>query len=352
MRRLNKVGRELSHRGIDSFLITDPLNIRYLTGYSGMSAALLVLKTKAKLFVAKLNQEQALIEASGCDVISNEEIPIVQATKFCLSKRMKALGYETQLTYASYRKLRKLSKGITLKAIENLIEGMRIRKEEEVGFIRKSARITSQVFKEILPLVKPGMREYELAAEIEYRFRKNGADGCAFPPIVASGPNSSLPHANAGRRKIKKGDLLIIDLGCYYKGYASDMTRTIVIGKPSEKQRKVYLAVKEAQEFAMKATKAGIACKQLDKVARDVIKKWGFGERFIHSLGHGVGLAVHELPLISAKSAYKLEPGMVVTIEPGVYIPRWGGVRIEDMVLVGRNTVSILTTPKKELLEV
>lgn len=367
MRRLNRVSRELTRRGVDSFLIINPLNIRYLTGYTpatvksrdvaglvkGTGAVLLILKTRAKLFVARLNQEQALKEASECEVISDGQEPIAQATKFALSKRPKALGHETALTFASYRKLRKLSRGIKLKPIDDLIEEMRIRKEgEEVELIRKSAKITSQVFNQILPLMKPGVRELDLATEIEYGFKKRGADGCAFSPIVASGPNSSLPHASAGRRKIRKGDFLIIDMGGYYRGYASDMTRTVVIGRPSESQRKAYSAVREAQESAISSARAGIACKQVDEVARNVISKWGFKERFIHSLGHGVGLAVHELPFLSSNSTRRLEPGMVVTIEPGVYIPKWGGVRIEDTALIGKNGISLLTTSKKKLVEV
>lgn len=352
MKRLNRARREFTRLGVDSFLVANPLNIRYLTGFTGTGAILLILKRKAKLYITKLNLEQALIEVRGCEIVSDEEEPIIQAANFCLSKRIKTLGYESQMTYASYRKLRKLCKGIKLKPIGNLVENMRITKEEEIEFIKKSAKITSQVYKEILPLIEPGIRELDLAAEIEYRFRKKGADWAAFPPIVASGPNSSLPHASPGRRKIKRGDFLIIDMGVYYKGYASDMTRTLVIGKPSQKQKKVYLAVREAQESAIKKAKPGIFCKELDRVARDVISRWGFGERFIHSLGHGVGLAVHELPFLSSKSTYRLKPGMVVTVEPGVYIPKWGGVRIEDTVLVGRDGVTILTTPKKDLVEI
>ncbi len=353
MGRLNKVYRKLRPQGVDSFVVLNPINIRYLTGYSGHGAVLLILKTRGKLFVPRLNKEQAIKEVSICAVMSNEKEPIAQAREFSLSKKIEVMGHETTLTYGSFTKLRKLFRGVKLRVIENLIENIRIIKDEEaVIFMKRSARITSQVFNEILPLIRSGMRELDLVAEIEYRFRKKGTEGCAFPPIVASGPNSSLPHATPGRRKFREGDFVTIDMGGYLKGYASDMTRTLVIGKASEKQRRVYLAVKEAQESAIKAARSGIACKQLDKVARDVINRWGFGKRFIHSLGHGVGLAVHELPDVSAKSTFRLEPGMVVTIEPGVYIPRWGGVRIEDTVLVEKDGVTVLTTPKKSLLEV
>jgi len=366
MSKLNRVCKQLTRQGVDSFLIINPLNILYLTGYTpvtvksadlaglihGTGAALLVLKTTAKLFVANLNHGQALKEANQCEVISNGDEPIVQAARHALSRRVRVLGYETAVTLASYGKLRRLCSGIRLKGIDDLIEDMRMRKHDEVRLIRKSAKITSQVFNDIVPSIKPGIRELDLAIDLEYRLRMKGADRSAFSPIVASGPNSALPHAAAGRRKIRKGDFLVIDIGAYYKGYASDMTRTVVIGRPSQRQLEVYGAVKEAQQFAIGAARAGIACKRVDKVARDVINKRGFKEGFIHSLGHGVGLAVHELPYLSSKSRRKLESGMVVTIEPGVYIPGWGGVRIEDTALVEDNGISVLTSAKRELIEV
>jgi Xaa-Pro aminopeptidase len=366
MRKLNRVFRQLRQQGVDCFLIINPLNIFYLTGYTpvtvksadlaglihGTGAALLVLKSTAKLFVAKLNYDQALKEASQCEVISNGDEPIVQAAKYALSRKIQILGYETAVTHASYGKLKHVCSGVRLKGIDDLIESMRIRKDDEVHPLKRSAKITSQVFNEILPFIKPGVRELDLALDLEYRLRKKGADRCAFSPIVASGPNSALPHAAAGRRRIRKGDFLVVDLGAYYKGYASDMTRTVVIGRPSQKQREVYGAVREAQHEAMRVAKAGIACKSVDKAARDVISRWGFEEGFIHSLGHGVGLAVHELPYLSLKSRKKLESGMVVTIEPGVYIRGWGGVRIEDTVLIEESGISILTSSKRELVEV
>jgi Xaa-Pro aminopeptidase len=365
MTRLNRVRRELRSRGLDSLLIFNPLNIRYLTGYTptavrsldisglvqGAGAVVLLSKRNVKLFVAKLDREQASKDAKDCEIISDHGRPLLQSVQLSLSKRTRVLGYETGLTLTLYKQLKRLAKGITLRPVENVVEEMRIVKHEEVRFMKKSARITSQVFKEILPLIRPGVRELDLALEIEYRFRKRGADGFAFPPIVASGANSALPHASAGRRKFRKGDLLVIDLGGYYKGYASDMTRTAVIGRATDKQRKVYAAVKEAYDTAMKKVKAGVACSELDKSARDIIGKWGFRQRFIHSLGHGVGLAVHELPFLSTKSSWVLRPGMIVTIEPGVYLPRWGGVRIEDTVLIGRDRPEVLTTAKKRLLE-
>jgi len=351
MRRLSSVRRQLTRTGVDSFLIVNPLNIRYLTAYAG-GGALLVLKRSARLFVPRLNQEQALMEACDCQVLSDDEEPIVAAVKSGLPKSTGVLGYETELSYGRYIRLKKVCKGMRLKPVENLVEDMRMKKDGETDLMKRSARITSEVLKEVVPLIAPRVSELDIAAEIEYRFRKKGADGCAFPPIVASGPNSSLPHAGAGRRKIKKGDFLTIDLGGYYKGYASDMTRTFVVGKPSAKQRQVYNAVRKAQQSAIEGVKAGILCKQIDTVARGILDRQGFGKQFIHSLGHGIGLAVHEFPYLSQKSIHRLESGMVVTIEPGVYIPRWGGVRIEDMVLVEENHATVLTSYRRDLVEV
>ncbi len=352
MRRAARVRRELSRRSVGSLLISDPLNVHYLCGYPGTPSVLLLLKRSAHLFVARLNYEQAVKQSHSCRVRACDD-PIAEAARFVARRRVPGVAYETTLALSSYRRWRRLTRRIPQKAADGLVERIRTEKdEEEISFIRRSAQITSRVMNETIPLIKPGVRELDLAAEIEYRFRKNGSAGCAFPPIVASGPNSSLPHAVPGTRRIRRGDFVTIDLGGSYRGYASDMTRTFVVGRASEKQRRVYEAVQKAQEKARRAVSPGKSCREIDSAARDLLVHAGLGERFIHSLGHGVGLAVHEGPQLSQKSRSKLTVGMVVTIEPGVYIPRWGGVRIEDTVLVRRDGADVLTRGARKLVEI
>ncbi|MFH1010255.1 MAG: M24 family metallopeptidase, partial [bacterium] len=203
----------------------------------------------------------------------------------------------------------------------------------------------------LLGMLKPGITEIDLAAEVLYRHRKYGASGDSFDAIIASGPNSALPHAHPTKRKIRKGDFVTFDIGCFYEGYSSDLTRTFVMGKATPKQRKVYQTVLKANQKAIRTAKAGMDGFDLDKVARDLIKKAGYGPKFGHGLGHGLGMEVHAFPRLSRLVHAKLKPNMVVTIEPGIYIPRWGGVRIEDDVCIKRGGCEVLTSFPKELIE-
>jgi Xaa-Pro aminopeptidase len=248
--------------------------------------------------------------------------------------------------------LKDLLPNAVFKSTEKLIESLSIAKEpDEIKKIKKAIKISEKAYIDTLPLLKPGVAEKDIALELNYRMRSLGADAAAFDLIVASGQRSSMPHGVASIKKLKKGDFVTLDFGCFFQGYASDITRTVVIGKASEKQNKIYNLVLKAQLAACRAVKSGLACSRLDGVARDIIMKAGYGDYFGHGLGHGIGLIVHDGPQVNSRSVETLRTNMVVTIEPGIYIPSWGGVRIEDDVLVTHAGGQVLSKLPKELLE-
>jgi len=264
------------------------------------------------------------------------------------------LGFEAKhLTVDFYNELNKKLSRCNLISVTGIVEELRIIKdEEEINRIRKAAQIADSAFKHIVKFIKPGLKEIEVAAEIEYFMRRNGASKASFDIIAASGERAALPHGTAGEKKLEKGNLLVMDFGAVYRGYCSDITRTVVIGTASEEQRKVYDIVLEAQSRALEAAAVNMPCSELDGVAKNIIESYGMGDKFGHSLGHGVGIEVHEAPAVSKNSREDLSPGMVITIEPGIYIKSWGGVRIEDMVLVTEQGPHTLTASTKELLEI
>ena len=238
-----------------------------------------------------------------------------------------------------------------MKPAGNVVKKLRmVKRPYELDCIRRAARAADDAFLYVLKQMKPGVREYEIAAEIQYQLKKAGLDGESFPSIVAAGPHSSRPHAVPGEYKMQKGDFVTIDMGAKYRGYCSDMTRTVVIGEADAKQKEVYDVVLTAQKKAVAAVKPGLHCCELDAVAREYIAACGYGENFLHSLGHGVGLDIHEMPTVSKSCDIILEPGMVITIEPGVYLPGWGGVRIEDTVIVTEDGCEIITKIPQNLV--
>lgn len=259
------------------------------------------------------------------------------------------LGFEEEyVTFSLYRKLTEklesLPSPVILEAMDGVVESMREVKDEfEINAMKKSAELMSEVLDEIIPKVEPGVTEREIAWRIESTARDKGADGMAFPPIVASGPNSALPHAVPSDRKLKAGEPIIIDVGARLEGYCSDMTRTLFLGEPDSEFRIIYHTVRQAQLEALKAIKPGVESNAPDKIARDFIAHAGFGDYFIHSLGHGVGLATHEGPRLGPLKPVILEKGMVVTVEPGIYIPEKGGVRLEEMVVLEEDGPRVLT---------
>ncbi|NLX91063.1 MAG: aminopeptidase P family protein [Firmicutes bacterium] len=339
-------------RNIEAFLLTNPPNIFYLSGFSGSSAYLCITEKTAHLYTDFRYLQQAAEEAPSFEIIkvgSSENFDEMIA--FLLKSGIKNIAVEeSNLTLSSYNRLKAAAQGIELIPQSRFVEEIRaIKEESEVEKIAAAAGIADQAFQQLLPLVKPGMREDDIALELEYRLRKAGSQKNPFDIIVASGPRSALPHGLASSRIIEEGELITIDFGAVFSGYSSDMTRTFIIGEPSKKQREIYNMVLEAQELALSNLQIGKACAEIDKLARDHFQKYGYASYFGHGLGHGVGLEVHELPTLSPKGNMILEEGMVFTVEPGLYMRGWGGVRIEDLVVLRNSGPEILTSAPKEL---
>ncbi|MGH9427305.1 MAG: M24 family metallopeptidase, partial [Terriglobia bacterium] len=297
-------------------------------------------------------QEQLREEVDGFrTIVSSGSFFEAMKNKSVLAK-ISRLGYESQhLSVSSFATLQKQFPRCTLVPTSSLVEEIAAVKDDyEIESIRQAVRITDEVFKQVLGIMREGIRENEVAAEIAYRHRKLGAEADAFEPIVASGTRGALPHARASQKVIQKGDMVTLDLGCRYQGYHSDLTRTVSVGEPSEELKRMYRVVRDAQEKALASARSGMKAKSLDAVARKHIVSQGLGKYFSHSLGHGLGLEVHELPRISKLSKDTLKSGNVITVEPGVYVPGVGGVRIEDDVVIQNGTCQVLNSSPKDLI--
>lgn len=333
-------------KGFDGFLITNEANLLYFNRFPGAACLLIPKKGEGIIYVYGVNYEQAKAEGKGfkVELVKRGEDLLGKVANQVKAFKIKKLATD-MLNVESYRKLAKGLRGeAKLKIRGKLVWELRkIKDEEELRLMRKAAELTGEGMKVAYETVKPGVREYEVAAEIEYAMRSKGSWGTAFDTIVASGVRSAFPHGGCTDRKIWEGDLVVVDIGATYRYYRSDMTRTLVAGKPSAKQEKIYEIVRLAQDKAFQAAKPKAKARDLDAIARKVIEDAGYGEYFVHGLGHGVGLEVHEPPTLSPESKDKLTVGNVVTIEPGIYIADFGGIRIEDTVLVQRRKAEKLT---------
>lgn len=349
MNRSKAIADSLESKGIEGILISDITNVRYLTGFNGSSGCVLITKRDRIFCTDSRYEEQAKKELKDFEVlIEKEELPkaVIERAK---SLGIKALGFESSASYHFYRAL--LRKGIKIKAISNFIEDMRkIKGADELILIRKAITRAEKAFLKVKEYIKPGFTERQIALRLEENLKKEGCYSIPFDIIVASGENSALPHAKPTEKKIKSGDLVVVDWGGEAGGYFSDMTRTFLIkGKDISRKKDIYETVLRANIQALHSVATGVSSRMVDKAARDSIRKAGYADFFGHGTGHGVGLDVHELPRISRIGRESVKPGMVFTIEPGVYIPGLGGVRIEDMVLVEKSGCSVLTALPKGL---
>lgn len=327
-----------------AFLVFDNANLSYFTGFPGANGLLIPQEGKSTLFVSSVNYEQAKAETKGLTVQLLKRGENLNET---IAETAQAEKYQVDsLSSESWRSLAKAVGGESkLEVAGSLIRGLRMIKDaEEIKLIQQACELTSIGMKVAAETIKPGANQKEVAAEVEYAMRKKGSDGTAFETIIASGAQSAFPHGSCLDKPIGEGDLVMVDIGATYKAYRSDMTRTFTAGKPSKKQQKIYETVKEAQQKAFEIIKPKIPAKEVDATARQVIQMAGFGEFFVHNLGHGVGIEVHEAPTLNPDSKDTLTVGNVVTVEPGIYIPGWGGVRIEDTVLVTEKGAEKLTT--------
>jgi len=344
----------LRGKNLDSILIGSRANVRYTTGFTGDYGFAAVGLLEPHFFTSPLYSEHARCTVgepfSVVEVESGVFRAMAELGKAFWGRRV---GYEADVvTCSAFEKLKAAFGGVELVPTTGIVEELRsVKNPGEISSISGAQRIAEEVLEEVLELLKEGVRERELALEIDYRFRKKGGERPAFDTIAAFGENSSKPHALPADRRLRRGDIVLIDMGTVVDGYASDMTRTFVFGRADAETRKVYSTVLDAQEAALEGIRAGVSCAEADALARRVIERAGYGERFVHSLGHGVGLEVHEIPRLSKDSDVTLKENMVVTVEPGIYIPGWGGVRIEDMVVVGGDGCGNLTRAPKTLLE-
>lgn len=353
--RLQKLENSLDDLQIDAVLIRDSYNRRYLSGFTGSNAYLYISKNTKKLLTDFRYTEQANKQSPDFDIIDYTKIGLLKILNDIIDKdNAKTIGFEDEtISYKEFITYEKGLKNVELLPIGDTVEKIRmIKDEEELRCIQKAASIGDLAYEHILKFVKPGVTEKEVALEIETCMKKNGAENLSFDTIVASGLNSSKPHAEPSDKKIKEGDFVTLDFGCIYKGYCSDMTRTFVVGKASEKQKEIYNIVLEAQLKALEAVKAGCVGKDIDKIARDIITDKGYGDNFGHGLGHSVGLFIHEEPRFSYSDENVFTENMVVTVEPGIYVPGFGGVRIEDLVCVTKDGIINFVSSPKQLIEV
>lgn len=354
LKRMDQSRNILEQEGLDGVLITSRPNTFYYSGFTGSTSKCLVTKESSFLVVDFRYTLQAREQVfSGIEVIEFEKDVSETLNELCIRNGVKNLGIEGEdVTFSGYQNLQeKLNTVNTFKDCQDLLNRVRmIKDEDEITIIQRAVDIADKAFEEILPYLKPGIKEYEVALEMEYKMKKMGASGVSFETIIASGPRSALPHGVAGMRALQKGDAVVMDFGAIYKGYCSDMTRTVFIGSPTTKLKEIYSIVLQAQMEALQKASVNIRGKELDKVSRDIIYNAGYEKNFGHGLGHGVGIEVHEMPRVSPKGEEILKEGMVFTVEPGVYVENLGGVRIEDMVFLTGNGPRILTKSTKELI--
>ncbi len=355
--RLKKLRDRLERERADAFLVTHRPNVFYLCGFTGSAGALLVEAERATLITDVRYRVQAREEARGVRVkIARRGLPAALAELLPArrSHAGRALAFEAaRVTVAQRAELaRCLGRRVRLLCGTGWVEALRVRKDAaELDRMRAAADLACEVFAAVLRIVKPGVRECDLAAEIEYRMRRGGASGAAFDTIVASGRRAALPHGRATGKALRKNELVVFDLGAILRGYCSDLTRTVYLGRAPARIRRWYDAVQEAQAAARDALRPGVLAGEVDAAARRVLRRQRLGRYFTHSTGHGLGLEVHEEPRLAARQQTRIEAGHVVTIEPGIYLPGIGGIRIEDDVAVTPQGAEVLTRAPREFIE-
>ena len=346
---------QMVERRLSGLLVMHPANWYYLSGFSGEAGALLMLRRGPVLVTDGRFTAQARGETSGIRVAAQKGSLTVSVGAWLETQRRSRIGFDaSQLTVAQLRALRAAAgRKVQWIAASGAVEALRARKEpQEIEQMRKAGVLAGEVLAAALKLLKPGVRELEIAAEIEYQMRQRGASGRAFETIVAFGERSAYPHARPTAKRLRKNELVVLDLGAILGHYCSDITRTVFVGRAPARVRRWYRAVQDAQSAAIAAVKAGVRCGDVDAAARQILTGHGLDRYFIHSTGHGLGLEVHEDPRVARGQKQILVPGNVITIEPGVYIPGVGGIRIEDDVAVRADRTEVLTRVPRDLIEI
>ena len=356
--RVRRLQEQLSQARLDSFLVTHLPNIHYLCGFTGSAGALLVSERGSVLFTDGRYTSQAREEVKGAKIAVGRKAPLLAAAEWVGKHRgnsrrasSQVLGIEGEyLTVAAQKRLKEgLASGIRLRAAPPLIERARMVKDaDEIQQIRAAVLVGATLFPTLTETIRPGVKENEVAAALEYAAHKAGAGEMSFPTIIAAGCRSALPHGRASEQPIPAEGFVVCDFGVILAGYCSDMTRTVYVGHAAAEARGIYEAVREAQQAGVDAVRPGVGVGEIDRAARNVLKKRKLAKFFTHSTGHGVGLEIHEAPRVAAGQQEVLRPGMVITIEPGVYVPGRWGVRIEDMVVVTEQGREVLTPTSKQ----
>lgn len=357
MTRLNKVLAVMAREGVEGVLLKDESTIRYVSGFSGDSSLLYVDKTQAVLITDGRYTEQARLEMPSMFKVLTYQAKDSQsiwqaAMDLAKAGKVQRLGFDgSWYSFADYSVLKSVAEAMDLVSIN--LSGIRMVKDKaELELLQTAAKISDEAFMRLLGDIKPGVSERELAARLEYYMRELGSEKVSFDTIVASGARSALPHGMASEKLVEMGELITFDFGAVYKGYHADITRTVMLGMANSWQREIYTLVEEAQLRGLREAKIGMTGQELDEIVRKVIVDCGYGDNFIHGLGHGVGLEIHEIPNINKRGSTVLEDGMVFTIEPGIYIPGKGGVRIEDSVVLTAEGAKPFNTVKKQLIEI
>lgn len=350
--RVARLRKLMEERGLEALFVTNPVNRRYLSGFTGSSGYLVITAKDALLFTDFRYREQAPQQAKGFDVLEHQ----ADAAKF-IGEKLRDMGLkriafeEHDVSFADYKKLTEQF-ALPLEPAGKLVEQLRmIKDEQELKLMQEAANLADRTYEHILGIIRPGMKERDVALELEFYMRANGAHAHSFDTIVASGLRSSMPHGTASDKVLEEGDFVTLDFGALMNGYCSDITRTVVLGGVTDRHREIYDIVLQAQLQCLEQIKPGMTGAEADAIARSYIAERGYGEYFGHGLGHGLGMEVHEEPRLSRTGDIVLQPGMVVTVEPGIYLPDFGGVRIEDDVVVTETGVRRLTTSTKELIQ-
>jgi Xaa-Pro aminopeptidase len=349
--RFNSIRKILASSHLDGILFSSLENIRYLCGFTGSDGAFVITRKESFFLTDSRYWTQAEEEVKGSKIIHYKK-KMEGIASLLLDLKLNNIGFEsTSLPFSSHQfLLERLANEAKLIPLEDELKNLRAVKDpEELTLIRRAIDISSNAFFHLMEILKESVLEREVAWEMESFMKRSGADVLGFDIIIASGKRSALPHGRASAKRIEKGDFILIDFGSGFQGYHSDQTRTVVCGKPSLEQQKIYRVVKEAHDKAIEKVRPGIPICEVDAAARDHIHDQGYGEYFGHGTGHGIGLAVHEDPVVNIENKGLVQEGMVFTIEPGIYIPDWGGVRIEDMIRVTSHGVEVLTYLPAEL---
>lgn len=353
---IKKILQLMDQEQVEALLVSDGYNMRYLSGFCGAAGYLYISAKQQVLMTDSRYTTQAEKEAPQFQIVEvggSQGYP--QWIASCIQKDgIKTIGFEDQqMICAEFKKISSQASGdVQWKELGEKVNQMRcIKTEQEIEKIARAEEIGDLAFQKILKDIQPGVTELFIAAKLDYYMRKLGAEGNSFDTIAASGFHSAMPHAIPSEKKLEPGDFLTMDFGCRYQGYCSDMTRTVVLGKASDKQKEIYAIVLEAQMAALEQIRAGKTGAEIDKIARDIIQKAGYGAYFGHGLGHSVGLYIHEEPRLSPKCHTVLQENVTMTVEPGIYVPEFGGVRIEDLVVITENGCRNLAHSPKELIE-